>query len=96
MIGINVLKMVVTTCFSERYNCYYCDFDLCSDCITRMLTKNSNAGRHGLDTQITVDNEAEMPRVRRVLRRIYSKCEIGIQTSTENVSREMSETHFSS
>ena len=88
--------MVVTTCFSERYNCYYCDFDLCSDCITRMLTKSSNAGRHGLDTKITVDNEAEMPRVRRVLRRIYSKSEIGIQTSTENVSREMSETHFSS
>ena len=61
-----------------------------------MLTRSRGVGGYARDTQISIDNEAHVPRVRRVARRIYSKSEIGIQTSTENVSKEMTETHFAS
>ena len=44
------------------------------------------------DNNITFDQQAEVPKVRRVARRVYSKSEIGIQTSNENVAKEMTET----
>ena len=74
-----------------RYNCYYCDFDLCSDCISKLLANT--------DSTITshhVSVEDEVPRVRKISRRIYSKSEIGIQTSSENINRNLSETKFAS
>ena len=51
-------------------------------------------GAAGQDTDISFDNEADVPRVRKVTRRNYPKSEIGIQTSTENISKEMTETNF--
>ena len=45
--------------------------------------------------QICLDDEAEMPKVRRIARRVYDKSEVGIQTSIENVNKEVSETNFS-
>ena len=48
------------------------------------------------DNNITFDQQAEVPKVRRVARRVYSKSEIGIQTSNENVAKEMTETNFTS
>ena len=57
-----------------------------------MLTRNRGAA--GQNTDISFDNEADVPRVRKITRRIYPKSEIGIQTSTENVSKEMTETNF--
>ena len=74
-----------------RYNCYYCDFDLCGDCISKLLTTT--------DTSLTshhVSVEDEVPRVRKISRRIYSKSEIGIQTSSENINRTVLETKFAS
>ena len=61
-----------------------------------MLTKSGGGGGSVKDSQISLDHEAELPRVRKVVRRIYSKSEIGIQTSTENVNKEMTETNFAS
>lgn len=57
--------------------------------MTKLLTKKDR-------DSVTIDQEAEMPKVRRVTRRHYSKSEIGIQTSTENVSKEVLETNFAS
>ena len=45
--------------------------------------------------QICLDDEAEMPKVRRIARRVYDKSEVGIQTSIENVNKEVTETNFS-
>ena len=74
-----------------RYNCYYCDFDLCSDCISKLLsTKDSSITSHHVSV------EDEVPRVRKISRRVYSKSEIGIQTSSENINRNLSETKFAS
>ena len=74
-----------------RYNCYYCDFDLCSDCISKLLsTTDSSITSHHVSV------EDEVPRVRKISRRVYSKSEIGIQTSSENINRNLSETKFAS
>ena len=59
-----------------------------------MLTRNRGTAGQGRDTDISFDNEADVPKVRKITRRIYPKSEIGIQTSTENVSKEMTETNF--
>ena len=42
--------------------------------------------------------EDEAPRVRKISRRVYSKSEIGIQTSSENINRntQITETKFAS
>ena len=74
-----------------RYNCYYCDFDLCSDCISKLLTTTDSTV-----TSHHVSLEDEVPRVRKISRRIYSKSEIGIQTSSENINRTVLETKFAS
>ena len=74
-----------------RYNSYHCEFDLCGDCISKLLTTT--------DTSLTshhVSVEDEVPRVRKISRRIYSKSEIGIQTSSENINRTVLETKFAS
>ena len=77
--------------FTVRYNCYSCDFDLCSDCITRILRSSQRSSE-----QVSLEDEA--PRVRKISRRVYSKSEIGIQTSSENINRntQITETKFAS
>lgn len=32
---------------SNRYNCYFCDFDLCSDCVAGILTRGERGGDGG-------------------------------------------------
>ena len=46
--------------------------------------------------QVSLEDEA--PRVRKISRRVYSKSEIGIQTSSENINRntQITETKFAS
>jgi len=80
-------KELVTN-INNRYNCYYCDFDLCSECISKMLKKS---GQEKAD-HITED---EIPVKRKITRRNYPKAEIGIQTSQENFNDEIMETNFS-
>lgn len=81
-------KELVTN-INNRYNCYYCDFDLCSECITRILSKT------GMEKGDQMKEEEEVPVRRKITRRVYPKAEIGIQTSGENLNDEMVETNFS-
>jgi len=61
---------------SNRYNCYFCDFDLCSDCVAGILTRGERGGDGG--------GEGENTTRRKVVRRTYPRREATTQTNDEN------------
>merc|ERR1712037_849130 len=58
---------------SNRYNCYFCDFDLCSDCVAGILTRGERGGDGG-------GTEGENTTRRKVVRRTYPRREATTQT----------------